>query len=110
MLLHCGTERLRYCRLYFASGAFVGVHVTCQTSGVAKSAMAYQTLRTISTLGACFFDLADGPAGVSVDDRLAVLVGVEFFAALRDRKAEVPSKVNVVSKLTWSSIFPHAPQ
>ena len=62
-------------------------------------------------MGACFF-FADGPAGVSVDDRLAVLVGVEFFAALRDRKAEVPSKVNVnvVSKLTWSSIFPHAPQ
>ena len=109
MLLHCGTERLRYCRLSFASRAFVGSHVTCQTSGVAKSAMAYQTLRTISTLGACFF-FADGPAGVSVDDRLAVLVGVEFFAALRDRKAEVPSKVNVVSKLTWSSIFPHAPQ
>ena len=92
MLLHCGTERLRYCRLSFASGAFVGVHVTCQTSGVAKSAMAYQTLRTISTLGACFF-FADGPAGVSVDDRLAVLVGEEFFAVLRDRKAEVPSKV-----------------
>ena len=60
-------------------------------------------------MGACFF-FADGPAGVSVDDHLAVLVGVEFFAALRDRKAEVPSKVNVVSKLTWSSIFPHAPQ
>ena len=109
MLLHCGTERLRYCRLYFASGAFVGVHVTCQTSGVAKSAMAYQTLRTISTLGGCFF-FADGPAGVSVDDRLTVLVGVEFFAALHDRKAELPTKVAVVSKLTWSSIFPHAPQ
>ena len=60
-------------------------------------------------MGACFF-FADGPAGVSVDDHLAVLVGVEFFAALRDGKAEVPSKVNVVSKLTWSSIFPHAPQ
>ena len=26
------------------------------------------------------------------------------------RKAEVPSKVNVVSNLAWSSIFPHAPQ
>ena len=50
-------------------------------------------------MGACFF-FADGPAGVSVDDRLAVLVGVEFFAALRDRKAEVPSKVKLVSKLT----------
>ena len=109
MLLHCGTERLRYCRLSFESGAFVGVHVTCQTSGVAKSAMAYQTLRTISTLGACS-SFAGGPACVSVDDHLAVLVGVEFFAALRDRKAEVPTKVAVVSKLTWSSIFPHAPQ
>ena len=50
MLLHCGTERLRYCRLSFASGAFVGGHVTCQTSGVAKSTMTYFTLRTISTL------------------------------------------------------------
>ena len=48
---------------------------------------------------------ADGPAGVSVDDRLAALVGVELFAALHDRKAEVPSKVKVVRNLTWSSIF-----
>ena len=39
-----------------------------------------------------------------------MLVGVEFFAALRARRADVPSKVNVVSNLTWLSISPHPPQ
>ena len=28
MLLHCGTERLRYCRLSFESGAFADVHAS----------------------------------------------------------------------------------
>ena len=105
----CIHPRLRYCRLSFESGAFVGVHVTCETSGIAKSTMAYCALRTISILS-CLLLLCRWTGRRQVACRLAVLVGVEFFAALRARTAEVPSKVNVVSKLTWLSISPHPPQ
>ena len=54
--------------------------------------------------------MADGPAGVSFDGRFSVLAGVGFFVVDHARKAEVPSEVKVVRKLTWSSIFPQAPK
>ena len=57
-----------------------------------------------------FFFFVDGQAGVSKLCRFFVVFGVEFFAAFRARKAEVPSNVKVVSRFTASSIFPHLPQ